>query len=65
MNIFINEQEQKLSRERKFIIWMIIYSVIPMLVFIYSKHEYKHSVARIMSLPVEIALPANLPEGGI
>lgn len=61
MNIFTQYEEKPLTLKRKLSIIAMIFIIVPAWAWIYGKHEYKHSDLRRASLPVEIALPEQLP----
>lgn len=61
MNVFLEDKQQPLTTKRKFVIWVTLFTLVPSLAWAYGKHEYKHSDQRRMMMPVNLALPAQLP----
>lgn len=62
MYFFEETTPNKLTRKGKLKIWAMLFIGVPVLAYAYGKHEWKHSDQRRMSMLVNIALPAQLPE---
>lgn len=60
MTIFTQYEEKPITPKRKLLIIALVFTIVPAWAWIYGKHEYKHSDLRRASLPVEVALPAEL-----
>ncbi len=61
MIFFEETTPQKLTTKRKLQIWAMLFIGIPAMAWLYGNHEWKQSDKRRASLPVEIALPSQLP----
>lgn len=65
MNIFTQYEEKPLTLKRKLGIIAMIFTLVPAMAWCYGKHElitsHQEQVRRINSQPIEVALPAELP----
>ena len=61
MTIFTQYEEKPLTLKCKLAIWAMIFTITPLLAYAYGNHEYKQSTQYQHSLPVEVALPEQLP----